>query len=103
MVLETGNTVRPHASVAVQVSVTVPPQAGGIAVQVERLDVPEIRHPPVRPFVNVIVLADGTAPQATVIAFVAVTASTVVYSIALVVALPITVRPHASVAVQVSV
>jgi hypothetical protein len=38
----------PQTSVAVQVSVTVPPQASGVAVNVDRLDVPLISQPPVR-------------------------------------------------------
>ena len=35
MILETGAIVLPQASVAVQVSVTLPPQAPGIAVKVD--------------------------------------------------------------------
>ncbi len=48
IVLVTGARALPQASVAVQVSVTVPPQAGGVAEKVELLDVPLIKHPPVR-------------------------------------------------------
>ena len=36
--------ILPH-TVAVQVSVTVPPQAPGVAVNVETFDVPDIRQP----------------------------------------------------------
>ena len=36
-------------------------------MNVERLEVPLIRQPPVNPLLNVIVLAAGTPPQATVI------------------------------------
>ena len=49
MVLETGEIVLPQASVAVQVSVIVPPQAPGVAVLVDALDVPDIKQPPLKP------------------------------------------------------
>jgi hypothetical protein len=49
--LVTGASNLPHASVAVQVSVIVPPQAGGVAEKVDMSDVPVMRHPPRRPFV----------------------------------------------------
>jgi len=49
IVLETGVSDMPQASVAVQVSVTVPPQASGRAVYEERFDVPEMKHPPLNP------------------------------------------------------
>ena len=49
IVLETGVRDLPQASVAVQVSVTVPPQASGRAVNEERFDVPEMEHPPLNP------------------------------------------------------
>ena len=51
MVLETGAIVLPQASVAVHVSVTVPPQGPGVVVNVERFEDPVIRHPPVDPLV----------------------------------------------------
>jgi hypothetical protein len=51
MVLVTGASTLPQASVAVQVSVIVPPQAGGVAEKVDISDVPVMRHPPRRPFV----------------------------------------------------
>jgi hypothetical protein len=50
IVLVTGVSTLPQASVAVQVSVTVPPQAPGAAVMVDGFDVPLIRHPPLNPF-----------------------------------------------------
>jgi hypothetical protein len=50
IVLVTGANTLPQASVAVQVSVTVPPQAPGAAVKVEGLDVPVIAQAPVNPF-----------------------------------------------------
>ena len=36
-------------------------------MNVERFDVPLIKHPPLAPLLNGIVLADGIAPQSTVI------------------------------------
>ena len=42
----TAVTVLPQASVAVQLSVTVPPQAVGVAVNVEVLEVPLIKQLP---------------------------------------------------------
>ncbi len=41
MILETELIVRPQLSVAVHVSVTVPPHAPGVAVNVEGFEVPE--------------------------------------------------------------
>ena len=49
IVLDTDAIVLPQGSVAVQVSVTVPPQAGGIAPNVDELDVPVMRHDPLSP------------------------------------------------------
>ena len=51
IVLETGASALPHASVAVHVSVTVPPQGSGVALNVEVLDVPLIKQFPLNPFV----------------------------------------------------
>jgi hypothetical protein len=49
--LDTGASGRPHASVAVHVSVTVPPHAPGVAVNVDGLEVPLSKQPPLNPFV----------------------------------------------------
>ena len=49
--LDTDASGLPHASVAVHVSVTVPPQGPGVAVNVEALDVPFIKHAPLPLFV----------------------------------------------------
>ena len=68
MVLDTGASCLPQTSVAVQVSVTVPPHDPGVVVYVEGLEVPDIRQPPVSPLVKLIVLGDGIAPHATVMA-----------------------------------
>ena len=51
IVLDTDASALPQESVAVQVSVTVPPQAVGIAEKVERFDVPVIKQLPVPLFV----------------------------------------------------
>ena len=49
--LETGASALPQASVAVQVSVTVPPQAPGVAVKVDGFEVPLNKQPPLNPLV----------------------------------------------------
>ena len=49
IVLDTDAIVLPQGSVAVQVSVTVPPQAGGVEPNVDGFDVPLIRHAPLAP------------------------------------------------------
>ena len=93
----------PQASVAVQVSVMIPPQAGGIAEKVDTSEVPLIRHPPLRPFVNVIVLGAGTDPQATVMSEGAVIVGSVAGVTVIVWVTGANALPQASVAVQVSV
>jgi hypothetical protein len=67
MVLVTGVSVLPHASVAVHVSVIVPPHGPGAAENVDVADVPVIRHDPVSPLVYVRVEEVGVAPHAIVI------------------------------------
>ncbi len=49
MTLETEAKGLSQSSVAVQVSVTVPPQASGVAVNVDWLEVPSMRQPSARP------------------------------------------------------
>ena len=51
MVLVTGASTLPQASVAVHVSVMVPPHGPGAAEKVDVLEVPVIRHDPLSPFV----------------------------------------------------
>ena len=51
MILITGVSTLPQASVAVQVSVIVPPHGPGVAEKVDVLDVPVIRQEPVSPLV----------------------------------------------------
>ena len=69
MTLDTAAIVRPQASAgAVQVSITVPPQAPGVVLKVLGFDVPLIKQPPLKLLLNAIVLGAGMLPQATVIA-----------------------------------
>jgi hypothetical protein len=103
MVRVTGANALPHASVAVQVSVIVPPQSGGVAEKVEGFDVPLIRQPPANPLVKVIVLGAGTDPQATVISEGAVMVGSAAGVTVMVLVTGARNLPHASVAVQVSV
>ena len=51
IVLDTEVIVLPQRSVAVHVSVTVPPQAEGVAEKVDGLEVPLIKQPPLNPLV----------------------------------------------------
>ena len=51
IVLDTEAIALPQGSVAVHVSVTVPPQAEGVAEKVDGLEVPVIKQPPLNPFV----------------------------------------------------
>ena len=51
IVLDTDASGLLHASVAVHVSVTRPPQAPGVEVKVEVAEVPVIAHPPLNPLV----------------------------------------------------
>ena len=51
MVLDTDTSGLPQGSVAVQVSVTVPPHPFGVALNVDALDVPVIKHGPLNPLV----------------------------------------------------
>ena len=103
IVLETATIVLPQISVAVQVSVTVPPPALGVAVKVDALDVPLIWQPPVNPLLYEIVLAAGIPPQATVIFPGAVIVGSAAGEIVIVLDTEDTVLPQLSVAVHVSV
>ena len=51
IVLVTGASTLPQASVAVHVSVMVPPQGPGAAENVDVADAPVIRHDPLSPLV----------------------------------------------------
>ena len=102
IVLETGAKSLPQLSVAVQVSVTVPPQAPGVAVKVDGFEVPLIKHPPLNPFENDKVLGAGNEPQATVVFAGAVIVGKAAGLIVIVLVCVI-VLPEVSVKVQVSV
>ena len=68
IILETGTRDLPQVSIAVHVSVTVPPQAEGVAVNVEGLEIPLIKHPPDNPLLNDSVLGVNNVPHVAVIA-----------------------------------
>ena len=102
IVLVTGASTLPHASVAVHVSVIVPPHGPGAAENVDVADVPVIRHDPVSPLVYVSVDDGGVAPQAIVIAAGAVMVGSVA-GVTVIALDPVMVRLHASVNVHVSV
>ena len=67
MILDTDTKGLWHSSVAVHVSVTSPPQGPGVAVKVDRSDVPLIWHGAAAPLLKVIVLGAGIEPQGTVV------------------------------------
>jgi hypothetical protein len=102
IILETDARGLPHASVAVHVSVTGPPQLG-TALNVDVFEVPLIKHPPLKPFVKVIVLGAGNDPHATVIAAGAVIVGNAAGLTVMTLVTGASALPHASVAVQVSV
>ena len=103
IVLDTEASALPHASVAVQISVTTPPHAPGVVVCDDVFDVPLIKQPPLSPLVKLIVEGGGTAPQATVILPGAVIVGNVAGDTVIVLNTDARARPHASVAVHVSV
>ena len=103
IVLDTLAIGRPHGSVAVHVSVTVPPHSGGIGLNVEGSDVPLIKQGTANPLVYPIELDDGNDPQATVISPGAVIVGKVAGSTVIVLDTGARGRPHGSVAVHVSV
>jgi hypothetical protein len=103
MVLVTGASTRPQASVAVQVSVIVPPQSPGVAEKVDVLEVPVIKQEPVSPLVYVSVEDVGVTPQAIVIGPGALIIGNVAGVTVMILVTGASTRPQASVAVQVSV
>ena len=103
MVLDADAIVLPQGSVAVQDSVTVPPHPEGVALNVDALDVPVIRHDPLNPLVYVNVLAEGIAPQATVTSVGAVKVGSAAGLTLIVLDTDAIVLPQGSVADQVSV
>jgi len=103
MILETGASVLPHPSIAVHVSVTVPPQALGAALNVDGFEVPVIRQAPLSPFEYINEVATGNAPHATVIPGGAVIVGKAAGKIVMVLETEASSRPQISVAVHVSV
>jgi hypothetical protein len=103
MTRDTGVSALVQASVAVQVSVTVPPHAPGVVVNVDRLEVPLMRQPSVRPLVKLNVLAAGIAPQATVMGSGAVMVGRVAGLMVISLVTGTSSLSQASTAVQVSV
>ena len=103
IVLETEAKALPQLSVAVQVSVTVPPQEFGVAVNVDELEVPLSKQPADNPFVNGKVLGAGMAPQATVILAGAVIVGKAAGLTVIVLETGANALPQISVAVHVSV
>jgi hypothetical protein len=102
MVLVTGVSTRPQASVAVQVSVIVPPQGPGVAEKVDVFEVPVIRQEPVSPLVYVSVEEVGVTPQAIVMPVGAVITGSAA-GVTVMVLVPEMVLLQASVKVQLSV
>ena len=101
--LDTDARGLPHASVAVHVSVTVPPHAFGEALNVDGFEVPLSKQPPVNPFVYGMVLGAGNEPHATVIAPGAVIVGNAAGLTVITLDTDASGLPHASVAVHVSV
>ena len=102
IVLFTGTNALPQASVAVHVSVIVPPQGPGAAEKVDVFEVPVIRQDPDSPLVKLRVDAAGVAPHAT-----AMPAGVVIVGsdggVTVMVLLPLIALLQASVNVHVSV
>jgi hypothetical protein len=94
--------VLPHASVAVHVSVTVPPQGPGAAVCVD-VAVPLIKQVPLAPLLYAKELVAGIAPHATVILEGGVVNVGAAAGVTVIVLDAVIVLPQASVAVHVSV
>jgi hypothetical protein len=103
IVLLTEASALPQTSVAVQVSVTVPPHAPGVAEKVDALEVPLIRHPPVNPLVKDTVLGTIAVPQATVVFASGVITGNAAGLTVIVLLTETSALPQTSVAVQVSV
>src|SRR5665811_1507141 len=103
IVLDTDASGLPQTSVAVHVSVTVPPHASGVAVNVEVADVPLISQPPLNPLLNDMVLVAGTPPQATAMSAGAVIVGSNAGATVIILDTDAITLLHSSVAVHVSV
>jgi cobalamin biosynthesis protein CbiG len=103
IVLLTEASALPQTSVAVQVSVTVPPHAPGVAENVDGFEVPLIRHPPVNPLVKDTVLGTIAVPQETVVFASGVNTGKAAGLTVITRVLGVRTLPQLSIAVQVSV
>jgi len=103
VIVLTAVMVLPHASVAVHVSVTEPPQVEGVAEKVDGLEMPVIKQPPLNPLAYVRVLGDGIEPHATVMSAGAVIVGNTAGLTVIVLDTEAIVLPQGSVAVHVSV
>ena len=102
IVLETGASALPHASLAAHVSTMVPPQALGVAVRVEAAD-PVSRQPAPPLLLKLRELAAGACPHDTVtFAGGVAKVGSVAGEIVIVLETGAIVLPHASVAAHVS-
>lgn len=103
MVLETDARVLPQISVAVHVSVIVPPHWPGAVLNVDVFDVPLIRQVPLSPFVYGSVPDEGVTPQAMVILPGAVIVGSAAGATVIILETDASGLPQISVAVHVSV
>ena len=103
IIRETAAIVLPQISVAVQVSVTIPPQIAGVAEKVELTEVPLNKQPLLKPLLKEMVLDAGKPPQATVIVTGAVIAGKAAGLTVIILETAAIVLPQISVAVHVSV
>ena len=103
--LDTEATVLAHASIAVEVDVTIPPQApdGTCDEKVDAADAPMIAQLPVNPLLNGKVLPVNVLPHATVVASGAVIVGKAAGLTVIVLDTSATVLLQASIGVQVSV
>ena len=100
--LDTDAKFLPQLSVAVQVSVTVPPQTPGRLLIVDRFEDPLIKQSPLKPLLKLIVLGAGILPQATVVGASAVMVGKVAGLTVIFLETDAKFRPQLSIAVQVS-
>src|SRR5260221_1973498 len=98
IVLDTVAITRPHGSVAVQVCVTVPPHAGGVAPNENAFDQPFITHNQRNPMLSSTVVTDGMPPQLTVVSAGAVIVGNAAGVTVIVLDTVAITRPHRSVA-----
>ena len=103
IVRETGASSLAQGSIAVQVSVIVPPHEPGAGLKVDGLDEPTIAHEPLSPLLKLRVLDAGIAPQATEILAGAVIVGNGAGVTVTVLNTGTNALPQESIAVQVSV